>query len=158
MGELKDLTENHITQDFSTLLCILTPGLHKYDHVSHYRLVIGWLPVSSVILHHSLVTMYMQYKCNHCLLLNLQINFGWHISYHTRTTPASFANIFRYKLSFSKTFCWSKITNWWNDLPITLISSPTTKFSHELYNYLLYNDCLYNFVMLFVFVYCMCCI
>ena len=29
----------------------MTSGLHKYDHVSHYIFIIGWLPVSSVILH-----------------------------------------------------------------------------------------------------------
>ena len=59
----------------------MTSGLHKYDHVSHYRFVIGWLPVSSVIPHHSLVAMYMQYWCNHCLLLNLQIKFRQHNSF-----------------------------------------------------------------------------
>ena len=52
----------------------MTSGLCKYDHVSHYRFVIGWLPVSSVIPHHSLVAMYMQYRCNHCLLLNLLVD------------------------------------------------------------------------------------
>ena len=36
-----------------------TSGLCKYDHESHYRFVIGWLPISSVILHCSLVAMYM---------------------------------------------------------------------------------------------------
>ena len=51
--------------------------------------------------------MYKQYKCNHCLLLNLQIEFGWHGLYHTRTA-ASFANIFQYNLSFSKKFFQSK--------------------------------------------------
>ena len=35
----------------------MTSGLRKYDHVSHYRFVIDWLPVSSVILHYSLVAM-----------------------------------------------------------------------------------------------------
>ena len=54
----------------------MTSGLRKYDHVSHYSFVIGWLPVSSVIPHHSLVATYKQYKCNHYLLLNLQIKFG----------------------------------------------------------------------------------
>ena len=34
----------------------MTSGLCKYDHVSHYRFVIGWLPVSSVIQHCSHVT------------------------------------------------------------------------------------------------------
>ena len=36
----------------------MTSGLRKYDHVSHHRLVIGWLSVSSVIQHCSLVAMY----------------------------------------------------------------------------------------------------
>ena len=31
-----------------------------------------------------------------------------------------------------------KATDWWNDLPISLISGSETKFSRELYNYLLY--------------------
>ena len=54
----------------------MASGLRKYDHVSHSRFVIGWLPVSSVIQHRSLVAMYKQYKCNHCLLLSPQIEFG----------------------------------------------------------------------------------
>ena len=54
----------------------MTFGLRKYDHVSHYKFVTGWLPVSSVIQHRLLIAMYKQYKCNHCLLLNLQIKFG----------------------------------------------------------------------------------
>ena len=115
----------------------MTSGLHKYDHVSHYKFVIVWLPVSSVNLHCSLIAMYEQYRCNHCLL-NLQNKFGQHSSYHTRIS-ASFANIFRYNLTFSKKFFWSKATNWWNNLPITLISSSDTKFSRKLYNYLLYT-------------------
>ena len=108
----------------------MTSGLRKYDHVSHYRIVIGWLPARSVIQHRSLVAMYKQYRSDHCLLLDPQIEFGRQSSYYTRT-PASFANIFRYHLSFGKKFFRSKITDWWNDLP--------TKFSRELYNYLLYT-------------------
>ena len=103
-------------------------GWRKYDHVSHYRFFIGWLPVSSVILHHSLVAVYMQYRR---VLLNLQVIFGWHNSYLTRT-PASFVNISWYNLSFCKYFR-SKATNWWNNLPVLLISSSATKFSHRLY-------------------------
>ena len=30
-------------------------------------------------------------------------------------------------------------TDWWNDIPITSVSSSATKFSRELYNYLLYT-------------------
>ena len=91
---------HHITRLHNREVHMIS-GLRKYDHVSHYRFVIGWLNVSSVIPYHSLVAMYMQYRCNHCLLLNLQIKFGRHSSYHTRT-PASFASIFQYNLSFSK--------------------------------------------------------
>ena len=112
----------------------MTSGLRKYDHVSHHRLVIGWLSVSSVIQHRSLVAMYKQYRSDQCLLLNPQIEFGRQSSYYTRT-PASFANILRHHLSFSKKFFRSKATDWWNDLPMTLISRPATKFSRELYNY-----------------------
>ena len=36
----------------------MTSGLGKYDHVSHHRLVVGWLPVGSVIQYRSLVAMY----------------------------------------------------------------------------------------------------
>ena len=54
----------------------MTSGLRKYDHVSHYRFALGWLPVGSVIQHHSLVTMYKQYRCIHCLLLSPPIEFG----------------------------------------------------------------------------------
>ena len=36
----------------------MTSGLHKYDYVSHYRFVIGFLPVSSVIPHRSLIATY----------------------------------------------------------------------------------------------------
>ena len=79
----------------------MTSGLHKYDHVSLYRFIIGWLPVSSVIQCCSLVAIYKEYKSNHWLLLNLQIKFGQQSSYHTRT-PASFANIFQHNLTFSK--------------------------------------------------------
>ena len=72
----------------------MTSGLRKYDHVSHHRLVIGWLPVRSVIQHRrSLVAMYKQYRSDHCLLLDPPIEFGRLSSYYTRT-PASFANIF----------------------------------------------------------------
>ena len=71
----------------------MTSGLRKYNHVSHHRLVIGWLPVGSVIQHRSLVAMYNQYRSDHCLLLNPPIEFGHQSSYYTRT-PASFANIF----------------------------------------------------------------
>ena len=85
----------------------MTSGLRKYDHVSHHRFVIGWLPASSVIQHCSLVAMYKQYRCDHCLLLNPQMEFGQQSSYYTRT-PASFANTFRYHLSLSKRFFRSK--------------------------------------------------
>ena len=102
----------------------------------HYKFVIGWLPVSSVIQHHSLVTMYKQYRCNHCLLLNLQIKFRLQSSYHIRTS-ASFANIFQYNLFFSKKFFRSKVANRWNNLVITLISSLATMFSFELIIYLI---------------------
>ena len=37
----------------------MTSCLHKYDHVSHYWFIIGWLPVISVILHRSLIAMYI---------------------------------------------------------------------------------------------------
>ena len=78
-------------------------GLCKYDHVSHHRLVIGYLPVRSVIQHRSLVAMHKQCRSDHCLLWDLPIELGHQSSYYTRT-PASFANIFRYHLSFSKKF------------------------------------------------------
>ena len=121
---------HRITRLHNCGIC-MTSGLHKYDHVSHSRFVIGWLPVSSVIQHCSLVAMYKQYKCNHCLLLSPQIEFGRQSSYHTRT-PASFVNISRYNLSFNKRFFRSRATNWWNDLPITLISGSVSKLSREL--------------------------
>ena len=106
--------------------------------MSHHRLVIGWLLVRSVIQHRSLVAMHKQYRSDHCVLLDPSIEFGRQSSYYTRT-PARFANIFRYHLSFSKKFFQPKVTDWWNDLPITLISSSATTFSRELYNYLSYT-------------------
>ena len=33
----------------------MTSGLHKHDRVSHYRFIVGWVIVSSVILRHSRV-------------------------------------------------------------------------------------------------------
>ena len=129
----------------------MTSGLHKYNHVSHYRIVIGWFPVNSVIPYHSLVAMYMQCRCNWCLLLNLNIKFEWHSSCHTRT-PASFKYIFWYILSFSKKFFWSKTTNWWNNLPIILISSSVTKFSHDLYDYI--HDFIILLCCLFLYTVC----
>ena len=54
----------------------MTSDLCKYDNVSHYRFITRWLPASSVIQRRSLVAMYKQYRCNHCLLLNPQIEFG----------------------------------------------------------------------------------
>ena len=54
----------------------ITSGLCKYDHVSHYRFALGWLPVGSVIQHHLLVAMYKQFRCIHCLLLGPPIEFG----------------------------------------------------------------------------------
>ena len=89
---------------------------------------------------------------SHCLLLDPPIEFGRQSSYYTRT-PASFANIFRYHLSFSKKFFRPKATDWWNDLPMTLISGSATKFSRELY-IIIY--CIFD--CLFVFVHCLCCI
>ena len=100
-------------------------------YITDLLLVGSLLALLFCITHLSLL--YMRYKCNHCLLLNLQIKFGWHSSYHT-ITLASFANIFRYTTYLlTRSFFWSKAMNWWNNLPITLISSSETKFSHELY-------------------------
>ena len=64
VGDLKDLTENHITLDFSTLACTLLIAIH----------------------------LDRKFKSLHCLL-NLQIKFGWQSLCHTRT-PASFATSF----------------------------------------------------------------
>ena len=93
---------HHITCLHNREDCMLF-SLCKYGHVSQYRFVIGWLNVNSVIPHHSLVAMYMQYRYDHCLLLNWQIKFGQHSSFHTRT-QTSFVNIFQCNLSFSKFF------------------------------------------------------
>ena len=130
-------------------------GLHKYDHVSHYRFVIGWLPVSSVIQYRSLVTMYKHYRCNPCLLLNLQIKYGRHSSYHTRT-QASFANIFWYNSSYSKSFFDQRQqTGGIIYQKFSLVAQQLCFYVNYIMIYYI-PDCLYNFVMLFVFVYCLC--
>ena len=58
---------HHITHLHNCGVC-MTSGLRKYDHVSHYRLAIGWLPASTVIQHCLLVVMHKRCRCNHCLL------------------------------------------------------------------------------------------
>ena len=52
--------------------------ISEYDHVSHHRFALGWIPAAagSVIQHLSLVTMYQQDRDNHCLLLSPPIDFG----------------------------------------------------------------------------------
>ena len=92
-------------------------------------------------------SLYKQYRCDHCLLLNLQIKFGWQSLYHTRT-PASIANIFQYNLSFSKKFLQSKATNWWPNLPITLISSSATHMNYIITYYI--PDCLLRCLFLYI--------
>ena len=84
-----------------------------------------------------------------CWIRQPSLGVKVHTTGYTRT-PASFANIFRYHLSFSKKFFRPKATDWWNDLPMTLISSSATKFSCELYNYLLYTSLFVCFCTLLV--------
>ena len=133
----------------------MTSGLRIYDRPCVTLQICYWLApcYSSVIPHHSLVAMYKQYRCNHCLLLNLQTHSERQSSYHTRT-PVSFANFFWHNLSFSKKFFQSKATTWWNNLPITLISSQQLSF-HVYYITVYYiPDCLRNFVMMFLYIVC----
>ena len=45
-------------------------------HVSNHRYVLGWHALDSIIQHCTLVAMYKQHKCDHCLQLDPLIQFG----------------------------------------------------------------------------------
>ena len=79
-------------------------NLRKYDHVSasfYHRL--SWLPLPCFIQFRSLCLMYRQYNQFQCIPLEPPIVFGRTSSYSTRT-PAYFANISIFRLSFPQRF------------------------------------------------------
>ena len=78
-------------------------NLRKYDHVSAFYHRLSWLPLPCFIQFRSLCLMYRQYHQFKCIPLEPPIVFGRTFSYSTRT-PAYFANIPMFRLSFPQRF------------------------------------------------------
>ena len=97
----------------------LTCSLRKYDHVSHYRANLGWLPVSRFIQYQSLLMMFGRHYLGEGVSFSPPIEFGHKHSYQTRCS-SWFANIFCYKKNFCQRFFRYQATTWWNSLPSSL--------------------------------------
>ena len=81
----------------------ITCNLCKYDHISHHRSNLKWLPVSSFIRYRSLLTMFDNYYLKKGVALAPPISFGVQHTYRTRC-PQHFAVIPHCRLSFTKRF------------------------------------------------------
>ena len=129
--------------------------LRKYDHVSAFYHRLSWLPLPCFIQFRSLCLMYQQYHHFKCIPLEPPIVFG-RTSYNTRT-PAYFANIPKFRLSFPQRFFHFKATQWWNSLP-SFVTDCLSKPFHQYVDALgQYCSSLHWFYWFFVLLYCFFC-
>ena len=77
----------------------ITFGLQKFDHISNHRRNIGWLPVSSLIQHHTLCAMMDQYT-GRGIPLNPLLQFG-RLHIHNTRHPAHFVSVCRCRLALT---------------------------------------------------------
>ena len=131
-----------ISRDFSSHLdrlqnravCLFC-GLRKYDRVSQCRAGLRWLPVSQFIQYRSVLAMLGKHNLGESAAFSPSITFGRKHSYGTRCPPW-FADIFRFKKTFSQHFFRHQTTTWWNCLPSHLFHDLTV-FRDGLFRQLL---------------------
>ena len=111
----------------------MTCNLRKFDHVSHCRANLGWLPFSLFVQYRSLLTMFHNYYFDRGIALRPPILFGRQHSYRTRCLQ-HFAAVSRCKRSFTKRFFRSQVATWWNSLPSTLFNDVSV-FSSGLFSH-----------------------
>ena len=60
----------------------IAASLRKFDHVSAHQTKLHWLPVTSMIKHHSLSAIHRHYGDPNCMLLDPPFVFGLHHCYY----------------------------------------------------------------------------
>ena len=125
----------------------LCKRLSKFDQVSEHYRQLKWLPLRELIQLHSVRLMYCQYHRTKCIPLMPPIEFGPCQSRYDTRTAAHFANLKRFRLTFSQNFFRFTASQWWNSLPISLHCIIKDKCLKKFYNgynaYLfshMYND------------------
>ena len=112
----------------------LCKHLSKFYHVSEYYRQLKWLPFKKLVQLLSIHLIYCQYHHTKCIPLLPPIEFGPHYSHYDTRTAAHFANSKRFHLTFSQNFFRFTASQWWNNLPTSLLSIIKDQCKKKFYN------------------------